>query len=292
MRRESHAAAGGLVGAPVPRLISQGDDWSIAEYPCYAGPRDQPFEETHKQFTIAAVVEGSFNYRTEAGRALLYPGATMLGNFGNCFECRHDHSVGDRCVAFHFAPEFFAEIAATAAGCSQYTFPSLMLPAVALLTPLVVRFETLAAGACSLEIEQTVAHFGEAMLATLSGYTKVPMRVSARDERRIEQVLRYIEDHSAEQLNLDGLAKIAAMSKYHFLRTFQRVAGVPPYQFLVMARMRRAAVRLVISSETVSTIAFEAGFGDLSSFNKRFRGLFGMTPLAHRRLASAHPSSR
>jgi AraC family transcriptional regulator len=114
------------------------------------------------------------------------------------------------------------------------------------------------------------------------------MRVSARDERRIAQVLRYIEDQAAEPLNLDGLAKIAAMSKYHFLRTFQRIVGVPPYQFLLMVRMRRAAVRLIISSESVSTIAFDAGFGDLSSFNKRFRDLFGMTPLAHRRQGTTH----
>ena len=99
--------------------------------------------------------------------------------------------------------------------------------------------------------------------------------LAARDERRIAQVLRHIEDHAAEQLNLDGLAKIAAMSKYHFLRTFQRIVGMSPYQFLLLVRTRRAAVRLVISSETVSTIAFEAGFGDLSSFNKRFRDLFG-----------------
>jgi AraC family transcriptional regulator len=264
-------------------LISKGDDWSIAEYPCHAGPADKAFEEMHKQFTIAAVVEGSFNYRTEAGRALLYPGAVMLGNFGKCFECGHDHSVGDRCIAFHFEPEFFAEIAATAAGGSQYTFPVAMLPAAALLTPFVVRFETLAAGACPLEIEETVARVGEAMLATLSGHTRLFTRASARDEKRIAQVLRHIEDHAAEQLNLDGLAKIAVMSKYHFLRTFQRIVGMPPYRFLLFVRMRRAAVRLVISSETVTTIAFEAGFGDLSGFNRRFRNLFGMTPLAHRR---------
>lgn len=288
MRRESRAAAGVLVGPPVPRMISKGDDWSIAEYPCNAGPGDHPFEETHKQFTIAAVIEGSFNYTTEAGRALLYPGAMMLGNFGKCFECGHDHSVGDRCIAFHFAPEFFAEIAATAAGYSEYTFPTPMLQAGAPLTPLVVRFETLAAGACPLGIEEMVVRVGEEMLATLSGHTKGCVRVSARDERRIAQVLRYIEDHATEQLNLDRLAKIAAMSKYHFVRTFQRIVGVPPYQFLLVVRMRRAAVRLITSSETVSTIAFEAGFGDLSSFNKRFRELFGVTPLAHRRDGAAH----
>jgi transcriptional regulator GlxA family with amidase domain len=162
-----------------------------------------------------------------------------------------------------------------------------MLPTAAQLTPLVVRFETLAAGACPLEIEETVVHVGEAMLATLSGHNTVCQRVSARDERRIADVVRYIENHAAEQLDLNGLAKIAAMSKYHFLRTFQRIVDVPPYQFLLFVRMRRAAVRLVTSSEPVSTIAFEAGFGDLSTFNKRFRDMFGMPPQAHRRQGRA-----
>jgi AraC family transcriptional regulator len=264
-------------------MISKGDDWSIAEYRCHAGPRDKAFEETHKQFTVAVVVEGSFNYRTGADRTLLYPGAIMLGNFGKCFECGHDHSTGDRCIALHFAPEFFAEIAATSAACSQYAFPAAMLPAAAPWTPLAVWFETLAAGTCPLEIEETVARTGEALVATLSGHTRAPIRVSVRDERRIAEVLRHIEDHAAEELNLTGLAKIAAMSKYHFLRTFHRIVGVSPYRFLLLVRMRRAAVRLVTSSETVTTIAFDSGFGDLSSFNKRFRDLFGMTPLAHRR---------
>ena len=289
MRRESHTAAGNSVGPPLPRIISNSDDWSIAEYRCHSSPRDRAFEETHRQFTIAAVIEGSFSYRTDAGRGLLYPGAIMLGNFGKCFECGHDHSVGDRCIALHLAPEFFAEIAATAAGCSQYTFPAATLPAVALLTPLVVRLEALAVEACPFEIEEAVARVGEVMLATLSGHTTLGMRVSARDERRIARVVRHIEDHAAEELDLRGLATIAAMSKYHFLRTFQRIVGLPPYQFLLLVRMRRAAVGLVTSSETVTAIAFGAGFGDLSSFNKRFRSLFGMTPLAHRRQGKNRP---
>ena len=122
----------------------------------------------------------------------------------------------------------------------------------------------------------------EAVIGAVSAAAARPVRASARDERRIGDVLRYIELHAADALDLDTLAGVAVMSKYHFLRTFRQSVGMTPYQFLLGVRMRRAAVRLATSSEPVSMIAFETGFGDLSTFNGRFRDVFGMSPTAYR----------
>jgi AraC-like DNA-binding protein len=72
------------------------------------------------------------------------------------------------------------------------------------------------------------------------------------------------------------------MSKYHFLRTFRHTVGLTPYQFLLGVRMRRAAVRLATSAAPVSAIAYETGFGDLSTFNARFRQTFGTSPTVFR----------
>ncbi|CAH2401588.1 hypothetical protein MES4922_30174 [Mesorhizobium ventifaucium] len=55
-----------------------------------------------------------------------------------------------------------------------------------------------------------------------------------------------------------------------------------PYQFLLKTRLHRAAVRLRMSDEPISTIAFEAGFNDLSTFNRRFRRVMGEAPGAYR----------
>jgi transcriptional regulator GlxA family with amidase domain len=107
--------------------------------------------------------------------------------------------------------------------------------------------------------------------------------VSAREERRIVDILRFIEAQAAEPIDLGELAEMAGVSKYHFLRIFRRAVGMTPYQFVLMVRMRRAAFRLVSTSETVASIAFGAGFGDLSTFNNRFRELFGMSPRAYRK---------
>ena len=50
------------------------------------------------------------------------PGALMLGNPGACFECGHEHGVGDRCLSFHFDPGFFEEIVASVPRARGMTF--------------------------------------------------------------------------------------------------------------------------------------------------------------------------
>src|SRR5215510_4533936 len=98
------------------RILASGTGWSICDVVCDHGPRDRAFTEAHVDTTIAAVTQGSFQYRTQAGSAVLVPGALLLGNAGSCFECGHEHAQGDRCLAFHFTPAFFESIAAGVPG--------------------------------------------------------------------------------------------------------------------------------------------------------------------------------
>lgn len=260
------------------RAIAHGEGWSVNEYICGAGPGDRPAEERHETVTIAAVVGGSFQYRCDSGDVLLYPGSFLLGNAGACFECGHDHGIGDRCIGFHFAPDYFEEIAASAAGSYRFRFPAAMLPAVRELTSPAVDAEAMAQGASPIAMEELCAGLAESVLATVSGSDGSAAAPSAKDQRRIADVLRHIEAHSDEPLELADLAAVAIMSKYHFLRTFRRIVGVTPYEHLLGTRMRRAAVRLCTTRVPIGTIAFDVGFGDLSTFNGRFRDVFGMPP--------------
>jgi AraC family transcriptional regulator len=268
--------------APVARPLHQGEEWSISEYLCAAGPHDPPFEEQHEQFSVAAVIEGTFSYRADTGAAVLHPGAFLFGNPTTSYECSHDHSTGDRCIAFHFSPAQFAEVAASIAGSGHFRFPAPMLPITPKLLPWLVRIEARTALAERLEVEESVPRLIEAVVGAASGATPRPARASGRDMRRIGDVLRYIELHADAVVDLKTLASVAIMSKYHFLRTFRHIVGMTPYQFVLNVRMRRAAVRLARSFEPVSMIALETGFGDLSTFNGRFRDVFGMSPTAYR----------
>ncbi len=136
-------------------------------------------------------------------------------------------------------------------------------------------------------MEETAIRLAESVLAAMGGTGGAAGAPSPRDQRRISAALRHIEEHAEEPLGLAELAAAAAMSKYHFLRSFRRIVGVTPYELLLATRMRRAAVRLRTTTLPVSTIAFDAGFGDLSTFNRRFRTLFGASPRAWRARGAA-----
>jgi AraC family transcriptional regulator len=278
----------GTARAPAARTLCQGGAWSVTEYICTCGPADRPFEERREQFSIAAVIEGTFRHRGDTGTAVLHPGAFLLGNAASCYECSHDHSTGDRCIAFHFAPAYFGEVAASVAGTGRFRFPTAMLPALPKLLPWLARIEARTSSADRLALDEAVPQLLEAAIGAVSSEGPRPLGASARDARRISDALRYIELNAADALDLDTLAAVAVMSKYHFLRTFRRIVGLTPYQFLLGVRMRRAAVQLATSREPVSAIAFDTGFADLSTFNARFRGVFGVSPTIYRRREGAH----
>lgn len=230
---------------------------------------------------IAAVMQGTFQYRTTQGAAVLAPGAVLLGNRGACFECGHEHAAGDRCVAFHFAPECLEAIVAEVPGTRRSTFAVPHLPPMPALLPLLAAAEA-ARDACDGDaFEELALRLGGAVAALLAG-NGAARRSSQRDEKRITRTLRRIEAAAGEPPTLTDLADEVAMSPYHFLRTFRQVVGMTPHQFILHTRLHRAAVRLRESNAPVSAIAFDAGFNDLSSFNHRFRRVIGASPSAWR----------
>lgn len=279
----SHTAAPSETAAPASRRLAGGPGWSFHELVCDAGPEDRPFEERHGAVSMAAVVSGTFTYASGAGRALLHPGALLLGNHDACYECGHEHGVGDRCISVQLSPHYFGEIAASAAGSSRFRFPAAMLPAARNTLPHTVMLEARDGLGDPLETEERLVGFVAAVVRAVSGAVPSPQSVSAQDARRVSRAIRHIEAHSAEPLDLDRLAAVAAASKFHFLRVFRRAIGLTPYQFVLNMRLRQAALTLLSSRDPISAIALEAGFGDLSTFNAAFRGRFGSSPRLFRR---------
>jgi AraC family transcriptional regulator len=271
--------------APIAHPIAAGAGWAINHVVCRLGPQDCTGEEQMAEATIAVVLEGTFQYRAGTGAALLYPGAFLLGNAGACFTCGHEHGVGDRCIAFHFDAALFEEIAATAAGSGRFRFTAPMLPATAALAAPAVASALRLVGKAPGRDEELALDLAERVIRLVSGHGERRAPALPRERRRLVRALRYIEEHSEEPVALSELAAVAGMSKYHFLRSFRALMGVTPHQLLIARRLRRAALAVATSPAPISAIAYEAGFGDLSTFNARFRNTFGVSPSELRRRA-------
>jgi AraC family transcriptional regulator len=276
------------------RLLASGNGWRVADVVCTFGPRDRPFVEEHGAVCIAAVTAGTFRYRSSQGQALLAPGTLLLGNHRHAFECSHEHCTGDRCLSFQFAPAFLEDVVAAIPGARRMAFDVPRLPPHAGLLPAVAAAEAARDHGDGAELEEAAIRLAGAVFGMLTDGKARVRPPSRRDEQRIIAAIRQIEARAHEPLSLSDLAGAAAMSPYHFLRTFRAVVGMTPHQFILHTRLHRAAVRLRRTAEDISTIAFAAGFNDLSTFNRRFARIMGASPGAYRaqaRVSSSRPTA-
>ena len=80
-----------------------------------------------------------------------------------------------------------------------------------------------------------------------------------------------------------GLAKLAGCSVGHLARSMRKTLGVTPSEWIMKARLLRAANLLKSTGFSIADVALEAGFENLSHFHRCFRGAYGVTPLLYRK---------
>jgi AraC family transcriptional regulator len=268
-------------GAAHAREVAGGAGWRVVDVVCTSGPSDRRFEERHSWASVSLVLSGTFAYRNDEGATLMSPGALLLANPDHAFECSHEHGEGDRCLSFQFHPELFERLAHDA-GASRERFDRTRLPPLRALAPLCAR-ATVALGADD-SFEEIGLELAAAVMQVAGHGRGQASAATARDRGRIARVLRQLESHATDAATLSDLARGAGLSPYHFLRTFKSVTGITPHQWLLRARLRRAAERLVSGREPVTQIAFDVGFEDLSNFIRSFRAEFGVPPRKFRTL--------
>jgi len=272
----------GTPGRANARVLAQGDGWSVADVVCTSGPQDTPFEEEHSHYSIAIVLAGSFQYRSATGRALMTPGSVLLGNPGRCYECGHEHAEGDRCLSFWYAPHYFEPLVAEVGHRPIRDFAVPRIPpmrslaaTVALAAANVLAGEDAAWHEVGLQLAARAVHLSSGVTGTY--------RAPANAEARVTRTIRMIDERPETPLTLDTMGRIAGLSSYHFLRTFQRLTGITPHQYILRARLREAALQILTRRQPILDLAFDCGFGDVSNFNRAFRAEFGMSPRAFRR---------
>jgi AraC family transcriptional regulator len=105
-------------------------------------------------------------------------------------------------------------------------------------------------------------------------------RLSAR---QLEQVLEFVAGNLTCKIELQDLAAVAGLSRFHFSRLFKRTTGQSPYDFVLEQRVRAAATALASTTDPVEAIAPMVGFRSASQLARAFRQTYGRSPQAYRR---------
>ena len=93
----------------------------------------------------------------------------------------------------------------------------------------------------------------------------------------------HMDRHYQQPLDLDQLAAVAGVSKFHFARCFEATYGETPIRYLTRRRIERAQDLLRTSNLTVTEVCHAVGYTSLGSFGTRFREIVGETPSAFQR---------
>lgn len=111
-------------------------------------------------------------------------------------------------------------------------------------------------------------------------YNPVPAQ-PPRDHRRIvllKQALEYIESSYNKQVSLQEMADSVQMSPKYFCRFFQEMTHRTPVEYLNYYRIERACYQLLTTNDSITDVAYNSGFNDLSYFIKTFKKYKGTTP--------------
>jgi len=100
----------------------------------------------------------------------------------------------------------------------------------------------------------------------------------------VERAIRHMREHLVETLDLDALAQVAAVSKFHFVRVFDEATGTTPHHFLSCLRVQRAKELVLKTGAPITNVCLAVGYNSLGTFSKTFSELVGLSPQEFRAL--------
>ena len=104
-----------------------------------------------------------------------------------------------------------------------------------------------------------------------------------QEERTIHSILRYLQEHLAEEISLTVLAEEFHLSAQYVSQLFKNEIGVNFLAYLTNIRMEKAKKLLLSSSLSIAEISEQSGYGDYRVFTKVFKKSEGITPSQYRR---------
>jgi AraC-like DNA-binding protein len=216
---------------------------------------------------------GGFGYLTQGRVFELVAGSILVGYPGNEYVCTHEHIHGDEGLSVHLTPELAHELNGSRRLWQVGGVPP--------LSELVVLGELVnAAGHARSDVglDEAALMFVARFIEIVTGRDDRAPDAPARDRRRAVEAAVWLDAHAHEPVDLERTSREAGVSAYHFLRLFTRVVGVTPHQYLVRARLRRAAQLLSDNDQSVTDVALDVGFGDVSNFVRTFHRAAGVSP--------------
>jgi AraC family transcriptional regulator len=278
----------------IKRFEHQSRCWnsiSVRHVVHYSNPGRVWHDISAKQTTVAIVLDQIGGYceprlnvnrptprlRYDVGHATFVPAEMPIWGYSDNIKVTRD-------LRLHFDLDTLPTVLGEDLNYSKATVPILML-----YDERVTHCASLLAEECISSLPEN-RMYGEsltmALMAALFASHEASNRAvnSGLARWQLRRVLEFLEAHVTEDIGLDELAQLVGLSESQFARAFKVSTGLPPYQWCLRNRVKRAQEMLLNGSDSLADIAIQNGFADQSHFTKTFRRVTGKTPANWKRV--------
>ncbi len=91
-------------------------------------------------------------------------------------------------------------------------------------------------------------------------------------------VNEFCHENLGAKITLEQLSALCGLSRYQFLRRFEKTTGLTPKAWLIRLRLEHACALLRRANRSIADVATTVGFYDQSHFNRAFRQAYGVAP--------------
>ena len=118
---------------------------------------------------------------------------------------------------------------------------------------------------------------------------KVSEQKESADLVSLRQMIRYVEEHSAEHITVEQIAAAGMCCRSKCAALFRAYLYDTPISYTTKLRLRKSLTALLDSDQSVTEIAFAHGFGGTSYYCETFHRYYGMSPLQYRKQLRIRP---
>ncbi|MDO4284498.1 MAG: AraC family transcriptional regulator [Eubacteriales bacterium] len=101
--------------------------------------------------------------------------------------------------------------------------------------------------------------------------------------QKVHEIALYLQKTCGEEHSLDEIAARFYVSRSNLTRMFKSVTGFTVTEYLAFARIKKARALLLDTRLTITEIAEQTGFGNVTYFERTFKRMAAMTPLQYRK---------
>lgn len=120
-----------------------------------------------------------------------------------------------------------------------------------------------------------------ALLVEIARWNKVEGEAEGKpvgNSSLISPALDYISEFPDRQIRIEELAQMCHISETHFRRSFSECMNMTPVEYINWVRIKTACDELKKTNDSIGDIAVRTGFTTLSTFNRNFKKVMGISP--------------